>query len=131
MNGVTILDVIEIYQIAGWQFFIGFSPVIIAAIIVFIRLYLAFKKGTKEEQKRGVINLNYWSPKEFWPLIVGTIISLATLLYIGNTYPADYVETRYEVKIDDSAFFNEIYNTYSIIEERENTFIVKERNKNE
>ena len=36
MNGVTILDTMEIYTLSGWQFVLGFIPLAIGALISFI-----------------------------------------------------------------------------------------------
>lgn len=127
MNGVTILDAIEIYQIAGWQFLLGFLPLIVAAVIFFSRQYIAFKKGTPEEQEKGVISCEHWHPKELLLLVVGGFLSLILLICLGKLCPADYIETQYEIKVEDTASFNEVYSTYTILEERENTYIVKER----
>lgn len=131
MNGVVVLDSIELYQIAVWQFLLGFLPLIVAAVIFFTRQHIAFKKGTAEEQARGVVSCEHWHPKELLLLVVGGFLSLILLLCLGKFCPADYIETHYEIQVDDSASFNEVYNTYTIIEEREDTFIVKERINNE
>lgn len=127
MTGVTILDTIEIYQIAGWQFLLGFLPLIVTAIIFFTRQHIAFKKGTAEEQARGLISCEHWHPKELLLLVLGGFLSLVFLICLGKFYPADYVETQYEIIIEDTASFNEVYRTYTFLEEKENTYIVKER----
>jgi hypothetical protein len=127
MTGVTILDTIEIYQIAGWQFLLGFLPLIVTAIVFFTRQHVAFKKGTAEEQARGIISCEHWHPKELLLLVIGGFLSLAFLLCLGKFCPANYVETQYEISIEDTASFNEVYRTYAILEEKENTYIVKER----
>lgn len=127
MNGVTILDSIEIYQLAGWQFLLGFIPLAITAAVFFIRQHIAFKKGTAEEQARGVISGEHWHPREMLLLVIGGLLSLALLLCFGKLCPADYIETQYEIKVDDTASFNEVYQTYTILEEKEDTYIVKER----
>jgi len=131
MTGVTILDTIEIYQIAGWQFLLGFLPLIVAAIIFFTRQHIAFKKGTAEDQARGVVSCEHWHPKELLLLVVGGFFSLVLLICLCKVCPADYIETQYEIKVEDTASFNEVYSKYEIIEEKENTFIVKERIVNE
>ena len=64
MDGITIVNVIEIYELAGWQFILGIIPMIVCATILFVRMYKAFKKGSAEEQARGVISAEHWNPKE-------------------------------------------------------------------
>lgn len=59
MNGINIVDVIEIYELAWWQFILGITPMIICAIILFNRMYKAFKKGSAEEQARSVLSAEY------------------------------------------------------------------------
>ena len=127
MTGVTILDSTDIYILADWQLLIVFAPLILSAIILFIRLYKAFKMGTEDEQDRGVINCKNWTPKELFTLIIGAILSLILIIVLSKYYPSNYLETRYEVAIDDSANFNEVHDKYTIIEEKEDTFIVKEK----
>lgn len=127
MAGVTILDTIEIYQLSWWQFILGFTPLMIAAVLAFVRLYRAFKKGTEEEQKRGVINAANYKPYELLYIAIGGILSLILLLCLSSYCPADYAETRYKVKVDETAYFQEFHNTYEILEEYPEYFIVRER----
>jgi hypothetical protein len=127
VNGVTILDTIEIYTLSLWQFVLGFTPLLIAAIICFVRLYIAYKKGTKEEQEQGVINPVYHKHFEILCDGIGGILSLALLLCMCKLCPADYLETRYKVKVDKTASFIEFHNKYTIIEEHTDYFIVKDR----
>ena len=127
MSGVTILDTIEIYTLSWWQFVLGFTPLLIAAIICFVRLYIAFKKGTKEEQERGVINPANYKIHEFLFAVVGGALSLVLILCLDKYCPVDYVETRYKVSVDDTASFVEFYDKYNILEEHSDYFIVKER----
>ncbi len=128
MTEITILDTIDIYQLSGWQFLLALSPMILAAIICFTRMHIAFKKGTAEEQARGVVSFEHWHPKELLIILFGTIICIATFICLNTFCPAEYVETQYEVKVSDSASFNKVFKAYTIIEEKENTYIVKERN---
>ena len=127
MNGITILNTIEIYQIAWWQTLLALLPLVISACICFIRLHNAYKKGTIEEQERYIINGDYWDPREFIIILVGGFLSIILSIYFANVCPADHVESRYEIQIDNSASFNEVWNKYELIEEKENTFIVAER----
>lgn len=127
MTGVTILDSTDIYVLANWQLLIVFAPIILSVIILLIRLHKAFKMGTEDEQARGVISIKNWSPKELYILLIGAIISVLLIPFLNEHFPAEYVETQYEIAIDDSANFNEVYNKYIIIEEKEDTFIVKEK----
>lgn len=130
MNGVTILDTMEIYVLSFWQFVLGFTPLMVAAAICFIRLYKAYKKGTKEEQEQGVINLaNYQKPFEFLYMVIGGILSLALLLCMSKLCPVDYAETHYKVRVDETASFIEFYDKYTILEEHPEYFIVTEKSK--
>ena len=127
MNGINIVDVIEIYELAWWQFILGLTPMIICAVILFIRMYKAFKKGSAEEQARSVLSAEHWHPKEILWIFLGGLLSFILLLCLKSYCPADHVETRYEVAVTDSVTFNDFYKTYEIIEARSDTFIVKER----
>lgn len=124
MDGVTVINSTDIYQLSGWQVLLGIVPLICSAIIYFIGLYKAFKRGSIEDQMAGIVNFH---PKYLLILAIGGILSLSLMHYLKVYHPADYVETRYEIKIEDSVSFNEIQNKYILIEEKENTFIVKER----
>lgn len=123
MTGVTILDVIEIYDIADWQLFLCFIPFIISAIISFVIMY----KSTK--------GLEPWEPAPFPAKVftiiiaIGASITIGSMLYADKHCPAKLTETQYEIKIEDSASFKEVYEKYNIIEEKEDTFIVTENNK--
>lgn len=127
MDGVTILDTIEIYALSWWQLVLGFIPLFIAAIVMFVRLYIAFKKGTEEEQKRGVINPANYKVRELLVAVVGGISSLVLLFCLAKYCPADYVETRYKVAVDNTASFVEFHDKYNILEKHPEYFIVKEK----
>ena len=124
MTGVTIIDVIKIYDISDWQLFLCFIPFIISAIISLIMLYRATK------------DLNPWEPAPFLPkiftviIVVGASITIVSMLYADKQCPAELIETQYEVKIDSSADFNEVYDKYEIKSKNTDTgtFIVVEKN---
>ena len=121
INGVTILESIDIYQLSGWQILIGLIPLILFTIIYFVRLFKAFKSGSKEDQAKGLVNM---PAKEIFLIFIGGLISLIFMIILDRNCPTEFVETQYEIKIEDSASFNEVYNSYNIIEEKEDTFIV-------
>lgn len=121
INGVTILESIDIYQLSGWQILIGLIPLILFTIIYFVRLFKAFKSGSKEDQAKGLVNM---PAKEIFLIFIGGLISLIFMIILDRNCPTEFVETQYEVKIEDSASFNKVYNNYNIIEEKEDTFIV-------
>lgn len=127
MTGVTILDTMEIYTLSWQQFVLGFIPLLIAAVISFVHIWLDYKKGTKEEQERGVINTNNHKPWEILYLVIGGILSLVILLCLDKICPADYLETRYKIQVDDTASFVEFHNKYNILEEHPEYFIVTEK----
>ena len=43
MTGVTILDTMEIYTLSCWQFVLGFTPLLITAVIAFIHMWIDYK----------------------------------------------------------------------------------------
>lgn len=123
MTGVTIIDIINIYDISEWQLLLCFIPFIVSAIISFVVMY----KATK--------GLEPWEPAPFPTKVftiiiaIGASITIGSMLYVDKQCPAELVETRYEIKIEDSASFKEVYEKYNIIEEKEATFIVTEKNR--
>ena len=127
MNGVTILDTIDIYQVSVWQALLGIAPLIISFIIFSVRLYRAFKKGTEEDRAMGVVSSEHWKPKELLIVAVGGMITFALMFSFEKFCPAEYVETQYEVSIDETVSFTEFYDKYEVVEERDNSFIVKDR----
>lgn len=127
MNGVTILDTMEIYTLSWWQFALGFTPLLITVVISFIHIWIDYKKGTKEEQERGVINTNKHKPWEILYMIIGGILSLFLILCLDRNCPADYLETRYKIEVDETAAFVEFHDKYNIIEEHPEYFIVTEK----
>ena len=124
MTGVTILNTFDIYDISGLQIFISFIPYILAAVLGFVVLHKAPKKTSSGD-------LIKFPVKFYIIIIIGAILTMASVIFLDSKYPAKYVETQYEVSIDDTASFNEVYDNYIIIEEKEDTFIVKERLENE
>ena len=127
MTSVTILDTMEIYTLSWWQFALGFTPLLITAIISFIHIWIDYKKGTKEEQERGVINTNNHKPWEILYMVIGGILSLILILCLDRNCPVDYVETRYKIQVDETASFVEFHDKYNIIEEHPEYFIVTEK----
>ena len=127
MTGVTILDTMEIYTLSWWQFVLGFTPLLITAVISFIHIWIDYKKGTKEEQERGVINTNNHKPWEILYMVIGGILSLILILCLDRNCPVDYVETRYKIEVDETASFVEFHDKYNIIEEHPEYFIVTEK----
>ena len=132
MPGITIIDTVDVYTTAWWQFLLGLLPLALGAIFYFVKWYRAFMKGTLDEQARGVVNTANYSVKDFFKsllvLAVGGILSGILCACFAKVWPARYVETKYEVSIDETASFVEFYDNYIMLEETENgTFIVKER----
>lgn len=127
MTGVIILDTIEIYELTGWQFLLGLSPLFIAAIIMFVRMYKAFKKGSEFDQAMMVLSPEHWSPKELITLLAGAVLSVALVGCLETFCPADYVETQYKVTVDETTSFVEFHNRYEVIEEKTDYFLVRER----
>ena len=132
MHGITIIDTIKIYETAWWQLLLGLLPLIIGAVFYFVKWYRAFKKGTAAEQACGVVNTDNYSVKDFCKsllvLAIGGILSGVLCVCFAKVWPARYVETRYEILINETVGFIEFYDSYVMLEETENgTFIVKER----
>ena len=119
MAGVTIVDSFEIYKIAGWQVIVGLIPLMLSGLIGFILLLKGIKPNSNIVDKLAVVC--------YLSILVGGLLSLTLVLVFKNVCPAKYVETQYEISIDDTASFNAVYDKYEIIEEKENTFIVVER----
>lgn len=119
MTGVTIINSFEIYEIADWQFIIGITPLVLSGLISFIMLI----KGIKPDL--GIVKK--FIASSHLSVLVGGLISCVLVFVFNYACPAEYVETQYEVSIDDTAAFNAVYDKYNIIEEKENTFIVVER----
>lgn len=126
MNGVTIINSTDIYGIASWQYIIGLLPFIISAVIVLYQLYKSIKKRTPEQKEANMCDFNF---KYLLVMFICWLCSFALVAFLDKCCPASYVSTQYEIEIADSASFNEVYNKYSIIAEKENTFIVVEREK--
>ena len=129
MTGVTILDTMEIYTLSWQQFVLGFTPMAIAAIISFVHIWIDYRKGTKEEQEQGVINTSKHKPWEILYCVIGGILSLILILCLDRNCPADYLETRYKVKVDETTSFIEFYDKYNILEEHPDYFIVTDKSK--
>ena len=127
MNGITIIDTIEIYELSGWQVLLGFAPFIVCFVVMLVRLYRAFKKGTAYEQARAVISTEHWNPKEFIISLVGAVLSFALMLGLETYCPAKYIETQYNIVIDDSVSFNDFHEKYEIVSIDGNEYRVKEK----
>lgn len=126
MNGVTIINSTDTYDLASWQCIIGILPFIISAVIVLYQLYKSIKMRTPEQKEANTCDFNF---KYLLVMFICWLCSFALLAVLDNYCPASYVNTQYEIEIADSASFNEVYEKYSIISEKEDTFIVVEREK--
>lgn len=126
MNGVTIINSTDTYELAGWQCIICLLPFIISAVIVLYQLYKAIKRRTPEQKEANTCDFDF---KYLLIMFICWLCSLVLLSVLSNCCPASYVNTQYEIEIADSASFNEVYNKYNIISEKEKTFIVVEREK--
>ena len=124
MNGITILDTIEVYQLAWWQFFVGLIPLFVATAIYMFSWIYTYKKSSDQEK---TLMLTRCSVKSLILILVGGFLSFISLIFINHKCPAEYVETRYEVKIDENIPFKEVYSNYNIIAEKEDTFIVTKK----
>ena len=125
MNGITIINSIDINTLAFWQFVVGMIPLIISAIIYFVKLHTALKNRTLEEQNNNTVSFDN---KNLLIIFIGGLLSFIFLFSMGKYCPAEYIETQYEIKIDNSVSFYEVYDNYSILAEKDNTFIVVEKN---
>jgi len=120
MTGVTIIDVIKIYDIADWQLLLCFIPFIVSAIVSFTIMYKSWELAPFSTKISTII------------VVLGATITIGSMFYADKQCPAELIETQYEVKIDSSADFNEVYDKYEIKSKNENegTFIVVEKDKN-
>lgn len=116
MDGVTIVNSFDIFEIAWWQFLLGLIPLFAACIFYGIC-----------ENKKINHNFNRESIIPLCALILGGVISIILILGMAKVCPARYIETHHEIQIEDTVLFKDVYKDYIILEEKENTFIVKER----
>lgn len=108
MQGVEIINTLPIYE-THW-----FTGLQIGAVIAFVTTLI----GLILTRNREV-------------LTIGAALILCFMLFgalFGDCVKKELIETRYEVFIDDTVDYDKFIDDYEFIEQRENSWIVKERN---
>lgn len=121
MNGVTILNEIEVVQVINDTF--NYTAGGIALLItVIVGIVMGFFIGRIDCD-------------EFTGTLVGALIGLVLGIFVNAvfgfafSYPSETKTTmRYEVIIDDSVSLTEFYEHYDVIEQRGEIFVVEEKN---
>lgn len=111
MQGVEILNTLPIYS-TYWELGL-LSGLGIALIILVGVIFVADRLSTDR------------------CILISTILAVISMLFgalIGECFHKELVETRYEVRLDDTVNLDEFMDKYEFIEQRENSWIVKEKN---
>lgn len=112
INGVTELNIIEVYQTPWW---LSLSLLITAVCAIVLIVILG----------------NLQSPRSSTILILGIIIILLILIIggLGITHSFgwfdEYSYTKYEVVVNNDVNLNEFNKTYEIIEQRGQIYVIK------
>ena len=112
INGVTELNIIDVYQTPWW---LSLSLLITAVCAITLIVILG----------------NLQSPRSSTILILGIIIILLILIIagLGITHSFgwldEYSYTKYEILANDNVNINEFNKTYEIIEQRGQIYVVK------
>lgn len=113
MDGVTILNIIEVTGVS--------KNVIIATLICFVvALFITFILKVSEDSIFDIFLLI---------LLIGDVFGLFACFFVG-TYQIENHKTgeiQYEVTVDNSVSMTEFNKKYEIIEQRGDIFVVKER----
>ena len=117
MQGVTILNTIPVYE-THWVTGLIIGALVGLGIGIGILLFMYFKEPT------------IWEELLF--VYIGSVIEIALFSslfggMIGDCFHKELVETRYEIRLDDTIDLGEFMDKYEVIEQRENSWIVKER----
>lgn len=113
MDGVTILNTIEVTGVS--------RNVVIATLICFvIALLIMFILKVSEDSIFYIFLLF---------LLIGDVLGLLACLFVGTCQTGNRKtgELQYEVTIDDTVSMTEFNKKYEIIEQRGDIFVVKER----
>lgn len=104
MEGITVLNIIPVTGLPMWVIILYLIACV--ALVVFISMIIADIIVFKRKTRKVLI-------------IIGTILVITIPIlfdYFNNTYETG--RYRYECVIEDTASFNEIMNTYEIVEQR-------------
>ena len=104
MEGVTILNTIPVTGLPVWLIIV--CVIACTAIVVFVSMIIADVIVFKRKTRKVLI-------------IIGTILVITIPIlfsYFNDTYETG--RYRYECVIEDTASFNEIMNTYEIVDQR-------------
>lgn len=120
MNGVTILNEIEVIQVVNDTF--NYTAAGIALIITVLTCaVVGFFIGRMEVE-------------EFTGTLAGVMLGLVLSFFIGPLFgalfqypPITETTMRYEVTIDESVSLTKFYKHYNVIEQRGEIFVVEEK----
>lgn len=132
MSGITILNTFEIVTAykSTWSWTLFAIVLVLAFIFIgfistfFINTNTFGKKFTKKpkDKRRFIIGLTR--------IIVTVVLSLVTSIlcgFAGSDKIPKTTETRYEVLISDNISFKEFNESYEVIEQRGEIYVIKER----
>ena len=117
MQGVEILNVLPIYS-THWITGIIAGALVGLGIGIGILIFMCLIEST------------IWRSLFFSYMALVIEIILASSLFgglIGECFQKELVETRYEIRLDDTVDFDALMDKYEFIEQRENSWIVKEK----
>ena len=116
LSGVTELNAYEIFVTPMWLTITMLASVALTVVLVVT-----------------IANLN--NPRGVLPLGIATIIMVLVVGALGMTcgfgWADEYDHTEYEVLIDDGIPYSDITNTYDVIEQRGDIFVVRFKEVNE
>jgi len=118
MQGVEILNVLPIYS-THWITGLVAGALVCLGIGIGILLFMCFGEP------------RIW--KDLFLAYMALVIEITLIgslfgAMIGECFHKKLVETRYEIRLDDTVDLDEFMDKYEFIEQRENSWIVKERN---
>ena len=116
MQGIEIINTIPVYTTYWhtgmlWGLWVG------AGLSLGLVLYYAIKKSIIMDAALDFICVS----------IIMIMIFMGFGAVVGENFEKDFVETWYEIRIPDGADFDAITEKYELIEQGENSWIVKER----
>lgn len=121
MDGVTILNVIEVIEVVNDTFnnCAGLISLALTVLIITVIGFLIGKRSLKE-----------WCGA-FTGCVVGLVISIFTSVIFGGVVfahePIKETHYYYEVTVDDSVSLTKFYEYYNVIEQRDKIFVVEEK----
>ena len=123
-NGVNIIETIPITT----NYFMLNLAWLISVLYFFIGVFLICKFSKKVFSETVTLEESNSFASMFVKISLGAVILVFLSLTISLIYKPDYTgENQYRVEITDSAFFNEVYDNYEILEQDENVYLIEEK----